>query len=171
MIVAHDVRWDGAGWWHCRTCNPDNLLDVPGIPGTFDKRPVCPNDKEAISPCKNCGQPTHPNHIHKYGGYCLDCSNAGVPELRERIEELEAEVKAGASLTAKYTDKCMALEAALKPFDRWPAESVSISWGTILAWIVEGAEACGAERDDGVAVAKLMVAFRVRAAKALEAKT
>ena len=31
--------------------------------------------------------------------------------LRERIAELEAEVKAGASLTAKFTDKCMALEA------------------------------------------------------------
>ena len=95
MTGAHDVHWSGAHWY-CQTCRSGRLINLP-IPGTFDKRPICPNDKESMAasdnPCKNCHQPTHPHYIHKYGGYCLDCSNAGVRELRERIAELEAKAE------------------------------------------------------------------------------
>ena len=38
--------------------------------------------------CVNCHQPTHPHYIHKYGGYCLECENAGVPALKEQIAEM-----------------------------------------------------------------------------------
>jgi hypothetical protein len=42
--------------------------------------------------CKGCSRANHPHYNRKYHGYCLDCANAGVPDLRDRIEELEAEV-------------------------------------------------------------------------------
>ena len=111
MTTTHDIRWSGAHW-HCRTCDPERLVNMP-IPGNFDQKPVCPNDKGhglAVEPiCKNCHQPTHPHYIHKYGGYCLDCANAGVPELRERITELEME-------KVELENEKAELREALRPF-------------------------------------------------------
>lgn len=40
--------------------------------------------------CKNCLRSNHPHYDKKYGGYCLECSNAGVPELAARAAALEA---------------------------------------------------------------------------------
>ena len=41
--------------------------------------------------CSNCKQETHPAYLARYGGLCLDCSNAGVEDLTERIAALEAD--------------------------------------------------------------------------------
>ena len=42
--------------------------------------------------CRNTihDHPCHPAYAKRYDGYCLDCANAGVPELASRIAELEA---------------------------------------------------------------------------------
>jgi hypothetical protein len=40
--------------------------------------------------CKGCKRATHPAYLSRYDGYCLDCSNQGVPELHEEIERLES---------------------------------------------------------------------------------
>lgn len=46
--------------------------------------------------CRNAAydHPCRPHYAKKYDGYCLDCANAGVPELAERVRELESEVAA-----------------------------------------------------------------------------
>jgi hypothetical protein len=38
--------------------------------------------------CDNCGRDSHPYYQKKYGGICLDCSNAGVGELRAQLAAL-----------------------------------------------------------------------------------
>lgn len=43
-------------------------------------------------PCKNCKQATSPHYIRKYGGYCLGCFNAGVPELKDELEQLKKQL-------------------------------------------------------------------------------
>ena len=43
---------------------------------------------EAITACKNCLTPVHPAYLERYAGYCLDCSNAGVPGKDKEIAEL-----------------------------------------------------------------------------------
>jgi hypothetical protein len=42
--------------------------------------------------CKNARyrHHAHPYYFKKYGGYCLECANAGVPDLIERIENWRA---------------------------------------------------------------------------------
>ena len=35
--------------------------------------------------CKNCRRDTDFRFLRKYGGYCLDCSNAGAPEKDDEI--------------------------------------------------------------------------------------
>lgn len=41
-------------------------------------------------PCKGCKRKTHPAYVKRYGGYCLECSNAGVPERDDEIARLRA---------------------------------------------------------------------------------
>ena len=53
---------------------------------------------EAIIVCKNCLTAVHPAYVKRYDGYCLDCSNAGVPDKDEEIEGLKriiAELRKG----------------------------------------------------------------------------
>lgn len=42
--------------------------------------------------CKNTSHPheCHPLFAKKYDGFCQDCANAGVPDLLDRIADLEA---------------------------------------------------------------------------------
>jgi hypothetical protein len=44
--------------------------------------------------CENTTAYRHecsPAEAERYGGYCLDCANAGVPDLLARVRELEAD--------------------------------------------------------------------------------
>lgn len=54
--------------------------------------------------CKGCRQPTHPSYIDRYGGYCLDCDNAGVSERDEQIENLKQENERLAKLAQHKDD-------------------------------------------------------------------
>ena len=40
--------------------------------------------------CRNCARPNY--YGDKYGGYCFDCNDAGIPDLLAEIESLRAEV-------------------------------------------------------------------------------
>ena len=42
--------------------------------------------------CRNCKRDNHPSYDKKYGGYCLDCFNAKVPEKDDQIAELYTEI-------------------------------------------------------------------------------
>ncbi len=61
----------------------------------------------AIETCKGCKQETHPAYLSRYGGYCLDCSNAGVPELMEQIDGMEGEAR-------QAQERIAVLETAMK---------------------------------------------------------
>ncbi len=54
-----------------------------------------------ILTCRGCRRQNHPIYARKYHGYCLECSNAGVPELRDELEALRAE---RADLTRQLAD-------------------------------------------------------------------
>lgn len=45
-----------------------------------------------MAKCKNSAYDhnCHPSYAKKYDGFCLDCANAGVPELFQRIEDWRA---------------------------------------------------------------------------------
>lgn len=44
--------------------------------------------------CKACRQDNHTYYDKRYGGYCLDCANAGAPEKDEEIARLTAALTA-----------------------------------------------------------------------------
>lgn len=56
--------------------------------------------------CKGCNRDTHPSYMARYGGYCLECENAGVPHYLEQIDGLQGELK-------QATDALAALRAEL----------------------------------------------------------
>ncbi len=43
--------------------------------------------------CKNCNDELHAAHAIKYGGYCLGCSNMGVPEKDAEIARLRGIIR------------------------------------------------------------------------------
>lgn len=55
--------------------------------------------------CKGCKRETHPAYLDRYDGYCLDCSNAGVPERDEEIEKLERDASAMAMTIRDLRDE------------------------------------------------------------------
>lgn len=42
-----------------------------------------PAARAAERKCRNCNCDLHPAYAARYDGHCLDCANAGVPELKE----------------------------------------------------------------------------------------
>lgn len=44
--------------------------------------------------CRNtvCAKNCHPHYFRKFDGYCLECMNAGVPDLMEEVERLRAQI-------------------------------------------------------------------------------
>lgn len=70
--------------------------------------------------CRNTtyDHPCHPIYAKKYNGYCLDCENAGVPDMADRVVELEALVRAQAERIAAQSEllsKVAELRAMLAP--------------------------------------------------------
>lgn len=43
--------------------------------------------------CRHCKRDCHPYFYRKYDGFCLECSNAGVPDLLDKIAELERKIE------------------------------------------------------------------------------
>lgn len=41
--------------------------------------------------CKGCGREAHPAYLERYGSYCLDCSNQGVPERDQQLSDAHAQ--------------------------------------------------------------------------------
>ena len=60
--------------------------------------------------CKGCKQVTHPAYTYRYGGYCLDCSNQGVPGLHEEIDGLQGEARQSQQRIAQLETEIWALE-------------------------------------------------------------
>ena len=61
------------------------------------------NDEQNYQRCKGCSRRTHPYYVKKYHGYCLECSNCGVPERDDQIAALKEEVE---RLTGKLVSPC-----------------------------------------------------------------
>ena len=50
------------------------------------------SEQQELLRCKGCSRRTHPYYVKKYHGYCLECSNCGVPERDDQIAALKEEV-------------------------------------------------------------------------------
>lgn len=48
------------------------------------------DDHNTWNLCKGCGQKNHPYYDKRYHGYCLDCSNCGVPDRDDKIAEMSS---------------------------------------------------------------------------------
>lgn len=46
-----------------------------------------------MSKCRNCTIRIHTSYIYRYDGHCLQCWNAGIPRLTERIDQLKQALK------------------------------------------------------------------------------
>ena len=64
-------------------------------------------------PCKNCKRTTHPAYLRKYGGYCLDCSNAGIQDKDEEIIELRNKLAEAELLKESLFKQIQGLSAQL----------------------------------------------------------
>lgn len=65
-------------------------------------------------PCKGCKQPTHPSYIARYGGYCLDCENAGVPDLMEELDGTRGELRQANERIDDYQQTVTVLRDAIR---------------------------------------------------------
>jgi len=54
--------------------------------------------------CKGCKADNHPAYDKRYGGYCLDCHNAGVPERDDQTSELTEQRDELLALVKDYID-------------------------------------------------------------------
>lgn len=77
--------------------------------------------------CPNCGNDAY--RLPKAEGYCFDCYNAGVPEFRERIAELERQLPDGMKHCTILSKEC----------------EKGHGWLTATNWVQYGCPTC--ERD------------------------
>jgi len=74
--------------------------------------------------CKGCKADNHPAYDKRYGGYCLDCHNAGVPELDDQIRELTTQrdelLKAAKKYVEHFGDPLKCLRSAIAGCEKEP---------------------------------------------------